>query len=280
MSIESLDSDDFWESLLIEYVFGIPYDEYGSNIELLTREVIEKNLEEAVNYLEDIRNDNIILPKGYYIHDKEFVSVGYHILGLLILQTGALLPDRVRDEILRTTAWEYDKRYGWNSHDMKLRQFYLKDFRDQIINYKVGKIPCFRRLDITRDEQFEISSIGLEQLYKNVELKRCYIIKYVNLQCCNLKRVPEELFDFKNIECLNLSFNYLKKIPDEIGCFNKLKKLNLKYNKLNYLPESLAQLSNLKSLNIHKNNIKKIPSSLRKIFDSGILYVGDNPINL
>ena len=279
MSIESLDSDDFWETLLIEYVFGIPYDEYGSNTGLLTKVIVERNLEKAINFLENIRNGNKILPKGYYIYDKEFVSVGYHILGLLILQTGALLPDRVRDEILRTTTWEYDKRYGWSSHDMKLRQFYLKDFRDQISNYK-DKIPCFRRLDITRDEQFETSSIGLEQLNKNFELKRCYIIKYVNLQCCNLKRVPEQLFDFKNIECLNLSFNYLKKIPDKISSFSKLKKLNLKYNKLNYLPKSLGQLFNLKSLNVHKNNIKKIPSSLKKILDSGILYVGDNPINL
>ena len=96
MDIRNLDEDDFWESLLIEYVFGIPYNEYETDESILTIEIIENSLEKAINYLENVRKGIIKLPERYYLRDKEYVSAGYHILGLLIIEKGAYLPKKLK----------------------------------------------------------------------------------------------------------------------------------------------------------------------------------------
>lgn len=287
------DDCDFWESLLIEKIFGISYDKYCND--LLTPSLLQEKTADAMDFLDDIKSGSIKLPEEYHLKDKEYISIGYQILALLIIQKGAHLPEKLRDEVLRTTTWEYDSRWGWSSKNEKIRKFYLNDFRTQIIKYKDGNIPCFRNLNIKNDDQFDVSSIGLDQLYENIRLNRCFIIKYINLQYCDLHQVPDEIYEYKFLKTLNLSNNKLKKIPSKIkllnnleffdisynrlkrvpraiGNLNLLKRLNLSHNQIRYLPGSLIKLTDLESINLYKNEIKTLSNDLKKL--NKVTYLG------
>lgn len=67
------------------------------------------------------------------------ILIGLQILGVLILQTGAYLPDIVCRGILYSTLWEYDKRREWSESFEEERKVYLKKFRNAIMNHKEGK---------------------------------------------------------------------------------------------------------------------------------------------
>ncbi len=220
MAVRYLDEENFWERFIIEHVCSIQFEKYELDPSVLTSKILDNNLDKIICEINAMKNHVrkavIFNNHRYYLHDIEFISVGYQMLGQLIIETGASLPEPIKDRILETTVWEYDKRWEWDSNRIEIRKFYLNEFRRNIINYKKGNIPCFRILEINSDKDLETSSIGLRELLRNIKTKRCYIIRYINLQCCNLREVPDELFDFKFIEKLDLSKNRLRKLPDHI----------------------------------------------------------------
>ncbi len=50
----------------------------------------------------------------------------------------SFVPDIVREEILYSTTWEYDKRW-WGPDLSKLRKEFLKKLRETIKNQEPGK---------------------------------------------------------------------------------------------------------------------------------------------
>lgn len=281
MVVRSLDEDGFWESFIVEYVCSINFENYRFDPTVFTSKILNKNMDKIVDEINAMKNhlkDPVIFGnRRYYLRDIEYISVGYQMLGQLILETGATLPESLKEKILETTSWEYDKRWGWDSNRVEIRKFYLNEFRQHIINYIKGNIPCFRVLEIKSDKELESSSIGLEELYQNVKDKRCYIIRYVNLQCCNLKEIPDELFDFKYIEKLDLSKNKLKVLPDNFRDLKSLKIINLSHNQLQTIPVSFKALVNLERLNLYDNKIKFLPNWLKRLRFLFDLYVEKNP---
>jgi len=66
-----------------------------------------------------------------------------------------------------------------------------------------------------------------------------------------LTAVPKEVAKFKNLKCLDVSFNRIAKIPEEIKACKELKNLNLAGNRyLSKLPEVLKELPNLEEVNV------------------------------
>jgi len=267
---------DFWERLLLEKVFGISYEMYHND--LLTPSLLQEKTVDAMDFLDDIKSGSIKLPEEYHLKNKEYISIAYQILALLIIQKGAHLPEKLRDEVLRTTTWEYDSRWGCSSKNENIRKFYLNDFRTQIIKYKDGNIPCFRNLDIKNDDQFDVSSIGLDQLYENIRLNRCFIIKHINLQCCDLHQVPDEIYGYKFLKTLNLSNNKLKKIPSKIKLLNNLEFFDISYNRLKRVPRAIGKLILLKRLNLSHNQIRHLPQSMIKLTDLESINLYENKI--
>jgi len=289
----SSDDCDFWERLLLEKVFGISYECYSDD--LITLSLLQEKTTDAINFLDNIKSGSIKLPEEYRFKNEEYTSLGYRVLTLLIVRRGAHLPERLRVEVLRTSTWEYDSRWKWSSKSTKMRTFYLKDFRSQILKYKDGNIPCFRNLDIKNDNELDISSIGLNQFNENIRMNRCYIIKYINLQCCDLNQIPKGIYEYKLLKRLNLSKNKIKKIPSKIKLlknlefldisYNRLKRvprvarnlshlkrLNLSYNKINYLSKALNNLTHLESINLYNNKIETLPDDLEEL--NKIVYLG------
>lgn len=131
--------DKEW-TILIFSVCGLDYEALRE--ERLTREILEPHLgkiiEEIFNSMaENIENDSI-----NYSGDFKYVDgilIGFQILGIFILKTGAYLPDIVKHAILFSTTWEYDRMRGWSKHFEEDRKENLKKFREAILDHEKGR---------------------------------------------------------------------------------------------------------------------------------------------
>ena len=100
----------------------------------------------------------------------------------------------------------------------------------------------------TKNENFpswlgEIKALNLSRLsfsWKNLSYFRG--LESLDLSENLLTKVPEEVFQLKNITHLNLSDNEITFIPEEIGELKHLTVLDLTFNPLQKLPKSLANI--------------------------------------
>ena len=86
--------------------------------------------------------------------------------------------------------------------------------------------------------------------------------KYYSAERQGYKKLPEELFDYTDVEVLNLGENHLQVLDERIGRFTKLHRLDLSYNQLSRLPDSLANLQALEYLFLGNNQFSSFPTVL------------------
>ena len=72
----------------------------------------------------------------------------------------------------------------------------------------------------------------------------------LNLRYNDLKELPQEIIQLKNLKFLYLTRNQLQSLPQGIEYLQKLEVLDLERNQLNHLPEEIGYLPGLLSLNI------------------------------
>jgi len=145
--IRYLDSlgDKVWERFFIK-ICGLNFKQYWYHEETLTQEVLETYLDDIVDKVIgfiDYVNNPWLKPRlpsydGYWVLPMDDIFIGLQILGVLILQTGAYLPEYVRKGILYSTLWVYDKRRGWSVSFEEERKENLEKFRGAIITHKQG----------------------------------------------------------------------------------------------------------------------------------------------
>ena len=114
-------------------------------------------------------------------------------------------------------------------------------------------------------------------------------VKIIDLRNNKLKKFPEEIINFKNLESVKLdnnsiqsipnnifeqispkyfsiSNNYVKCIPPEIFYWDKnLEYLNISINFISNIPKEIGELSNLKSLHINNNSFLSLPREICKL---------------
>ncbi|MFX1281323.1 MAG: hypothetical protein ACFFA3_18370 [Promethearchaeota archaeon] len=122
--------DEFDVELTIYKLIGYKYPDYKDDApeSLPPRELLEKHLLDPSSKLRKLLDDCKI---GYL----EFL-----ILGGLILKTGATLPEKLKEKILKTAQWKIEKdRWKYTDNEFKkLRKDFLEDFREKIENHRVG----------------------------------------------------------------------------------------------------------------------------------------------
>ena len=89
----------------------------------------------------------------------------------------------------------------------------------------------------------------------------------LNLSHKNLKTIPDNVYQYTNLEKLDLSYNRIEVIPQAILKLKKLRTLDLAFNNIKVLQGALFKLPKLKILNLHGNQIKHLP---KQILDSKI----------
>lgn len=106
-------------------------------------------------------------------------------------------------------------------------------------------------------------------------------VAHLNLSKLELKELPKEVLEFKNLISLNISWNNFK---DKIKLFEDLSKLpNLKIlsvGKCNLisLPDNIAQLNNIEVLIIYANGLRQINENVGKLKKLKLLDVSNNSL--
>lgn len=93
-----------------------------------------------------------------------------------------------------------------------------------------------------------------------------------------LKKIPEAVFQFKNLQELNLSKNKISEVPSDIGKLTHLQKLDLSMNDIDSLPAEIGKLVNITELVLNQNVIAKIPPEISKLSKMRFLDLWGNEI--
>ncbi|NEP34707.1 COR domain-containing protein, partial [Moorena sp. SIO3B2] len=107
------------------------------------------------------------------------------------------------------------------------------------------------------------------------ELKQ---IKVLKLKYNKIDKIPEYIGNLFNLTHLYLSFNQLTNLPESIGNLSNLTHLYLSFNQLINLPESLGNLSNLTDLNLETNQLTNLPESLGNLSNLTRLELWNNQL--
>ncbi len=267
-------------------ICGLDFWKYRQEPSLLSKFILESHLDEIINYIEyhkhqqlkryQTSNDKLKIREGIDL----LYALAYQILAILILETGSILPDKVKNEVLRATIWDFDKRWGFSSAYIEPRKNYLKYLRNAILNYNSGKKVLFvdsPELKILNKGKEATIIEGLEGLFDNIV--RAQEVTRLDLSNCNLKSIPEEVFFFTNLRELYLSGNKLREIPSDIKVLQNLEVLDLSHNDFESFPEVVVELSSLEVLDLIKNRISEIPESILCLDNLYYLHLGGNPVD-
>jgi hypothetical protein len=114
------------EKWIIVEMCGVDVYKYIEDESILTREDIENHFDEIVKHLES---------KKYSYHVK------HQVLGYLILKTGAILPETLRNDMIQCALWDCEEEEFWSQNPrwIEPRKYFLKDFRIKIRNHVPGE---------------------------------------------------------------------------------------------------------------------------------------------
>jgi len=104
-------------------------------------------------------------------------------------------------------------------------------------------------------------------------------LKRLGLSDCNLDSFPMGLLQMEQLEGLSLFNNDIKIIPNEISALKNLKHLNLGYCNLTNFPNGILSLSELAYLRLDYNNLKQIPNDICLLRNLELLRLRSTHIN-
>mgnify|MGYP002730506644 FL=1 len=102
----------------------------------------------------------------------------------------------------------------------------------------------------------------------------------LNLSGKNLKFIPDNVYQYTNLEKLDLSKNRIEIIPKEILKLRKLRTLDLAFNQIKNLQSAVFQLPKLRILNLHGNQIKKLPKQIATSQIETLILSKNNIVNV
>jgi Leucine-rich repeat (LRR) protein len=106
-------------------------------------------------------------------------------------------------------------------------------------------------------------------------------LKKLNIESCELKEVPPQIFKLKNLEIIELRSNKISYCPPFISKFKKLKELDMCFNQITTMDSLLiGDISNSKlvSLSLSFNQIKIINPDVCKLRELSFLHFSYNQI--
>lgn len=103
-------------------------------------------------------------------------------------------------------------------------------------------------------------------------------VRYLSLKHKKLKKLPPEIFQFRNLEILDVSKNKLEEIPEDIEKLSKLRELSVANNYLTTLPIQIGNLTALKKIIAYQNNIAILPTTIGNLVNLELLDLWSNEI--
>jgi len=256
MNIRVLDDDNWWERWIVEGFCDLEYDDYIIDKRILTQKMLEQNLDEIIRWIEKVKSQFDDPPEyALWISSLEAIDIAYQILALLLLETGSYVPEVVKEKVLKSTDWEFDKQWDWDENALKIRKFYINEFREKILRHEPGKKEKFIYLNVHSDKEFDEMCIGLTMLNEYIESGKIKHISHVNLDCQNLTEIPSSVLVLTHIKKLSLDNNNIGVLPQNIDTLENLEHLSLLNNKIKELPPAFKNLKNLDELRLYGNPV-------------------------
>nr|MDO8084670.1 hypothetical protein [Candidatus Sigynarchaeum springense] len=123
---------------------------------------------------------------------------------------------------------------------------------ERAIGKPIPAIPPFQNGDVTRpNPQFDSTPLMYLAIDGHVVMLR--------LDRCNLKRIPQDITRFGELQYLSMNDNQIPEIPELLADLSTLKVLSLINNKIAGLPESIWNLQNIEEFTLAGNPITEIP---------------------
>ena len=87
--------------------------------------------------------------------------------------------------------------------------------------------------------------------------------------------IPSEIYELKNLQRLNLSFNRIARVDAEVGNLTNLEVFSLQGNHyLTFISEEIAKCKKLKELNIHTTGMSKAAvEKISKLLPEGCEFI-------
>ena len=138
---------------------------------------------------------------------------------------------------------------------------------DQLIEASNNKDSKFQAEDLNRITELNIPQKAFTW--------GCSYLTHLSLRHNGIFDLPDELFDFLNLENLDLSLNCLFGLSHKLGNLTNLESLNIEQNLITELPYTIVKLKKVQIFSCYCNPITKPPSavwsrgiaSVRKLFN-------------
>ncbi|KAM4747462.1 volume-regulated anion channel subunit LRRC8D-like [Rhinophrynus dorsalis] len=114
------------------------------------------------------------------------------------------------------------------------------------------------------------------------QLRKMNHLKVLELQHCQISKIPEAVPYLTSLQCIDLTSNLLNTV-DEIGTLQRLRSLSILrfcHNSIHCLPPSIEHLLNLEELSISHNKLETLPLSLFSLVRLRIFNISYNCIRL
>lgn len=113
-------------------------------------------------------------------------------------------------------------------------------------------------------ELFSLEQLDSVKVFTSLEdaIKSPLEVYRLELKKQKLKEIPEEVYQFKNLQYLDLSRNKLDTFPKQLATLSNLVVIVLNRNSINYLTESIGSFKNLMVLEASNNYLWEIDKSI------------------
>ncbi|XP_069783663.1 volume-regulated anion channel subunit LRRC8D-like isoform X2 [Narcine bancroftii] len=139
----------------------------------------------------------------------------------------------------------------------------LRHLKILILKSNLSKIPSNVMELATHLSKLVIQNDGTKLLVLN-NLKKLATLSDLELQNCELERIPHAIFSLANLQKLDLKANNIQTI-EEIVSFQHLKRLSclkLWHNSILSIPTTIGLIKNLEQLFLNNNKLESLPSAL------------------
>ncbi len=102
----------------------------------------------------------------------------------------------------------------------------------------------------------------------------------LNLSQCELKEIPESVFNLKYLRTLKLHHNKISEISHLITNLKEITTLDISYNRLSVFPKPFRNLKNLRILKLNHNKISEISHLISNLKEMTTLDVSYNKLSV
>jgi Leucine-rich repeat (LRR) protein len=128
---------------------------------------------------------------------------------------------------------------------------------------KIGELNILCDFILKNEKNIKTISI-VNEAKTNKAIEPLQKISSLNLSCCKLQKIPEEIHLLLNLSCLDLNNNKLSSLPEALVKLRQLTTLKLDENRFSTMPSMFYKM-NLKTLYCYGNPLDKIPLCFKRI---------------